>query len=77
MPKIIKVNMCAECPFVDIKSAIEMRCLRAPSENYGTVIEDIFIIPEWCPLPDDSDRCDYGHIKTECRLDCRLECPYK
>ena len=24
----------------------------------------------------DQSRCDYGHVKDECGLDCASECPY-
>ena len=51
MPKIIKVNSCGECPYIGIEKQPPLKCLCAPSDNYGTVIDDILEIPAWCPLP--------------------------
>lgn len=56
MPKIIKVNSCGECPYIGIEKQPPLKCLCAPSDNYGTVIDDILEIPAWCPLPEDDDR---------------------
>ena len=56
--KIIKVKACFDCPYMEIEQAeeaLEFRCLLAPSDNYGRVIEDIFLIPAWCELEDALD----------------------
>ena len=55
MSKIITVKSCGECPYIGIEKQPPLKCLCAPSDNYGTVIDDILEIPAWCPLTDDAD----------------------
>lgn len=56
MTKIIKVRFCGLCPYLEVKgdwnivNSTEFNCSAIQKE-----IENLDIIPKWCPLEDSND----------------------
>lgn len=65
MTKIIIVKNCGECPYIGIEETPPLKCLCAPSENYGKIIDDIFSIPNWCPLEETTNNSELSEILKE------------
>ena len=49
---VVAVNSCLECPFCAESGPKGDRCFSELLEFDTKPIEDVYAIPEWCPLED-------------------------